>query len=131
MRREDLAEGVTLYCGDCRDVLPTLGRVDAVVTDPPYGLGFMGKDWDSFVPNPEIWAEILRVLKPGGLFHSWTDVSEYFTLQVELFAQHEAYERLPDPPEREPEHDLDYRTSFERKKRRAGLPISRGLWRKR
>ena len=38
-RREDLAEGVTLYQGDCRDILPTLGKVDAVVTDPPYGIG--------------------------------------------------------------------------------------------
>ncbi len=36
MRVEHLAEGVTLYCGDCRDVLPTLGKFDAVVTDPPY-----------------------------------------------------------------------------------------------
>lgn len=39
IRREDLAEGVTLYCGDCREILPTLGKVDAVVTDPPYGIG--------------------------------------------------------------------------------------------
>ena len=38
-RIEQLANGVTLYLGDCRDVLPTLGRVDAVVTDPPYGIG--------------------------------------------------------------------------------------------
>lgn len=38
VRREDLAEGVTLYLGDCREVLPTLGKVDAVVTDPPYGI---------------------------------------------------------------------------------------------
>lgn len=38
-REKTLADGVTLYCGDCRDVLPTLGKVDAVVTDPPYGLG--------------------------------------------------------------------------------------------
>jgi DNA modification methylase len=38
MRVEHLAEGVTLYCGDCREVLPTLGKVDAVVTDPPYGI---------------------------------------------------------------------------------------------
>lgn len=36
MRVEHLAEGVTLYCGDCREILPTLGKVDAVVTDPPY-----------------------------------------------------------------------------------------------
>lgn len=37
----------TLYCGDCRDVLPTLGKVDAVVTDPPYGLGkkMQGGTW--------------------------------------------------------------------------------------
>jgi DNA modification methylase len=47
MRREDLAEGVTLYCGDCREILPALGRVDAVVTDPPYGLGkkMQGGTW--------------------------------------------------------------------------------------
>ena len=40
--------------------------VDAVVTDPPYGLSFMGKKWDYDVPTVEIWAECLRVLKPGG-----------------------------------------------------------------
>jgi hypothetical protein len=40
--------------------------VDAVVTDPPYGLSFMGKRWDYDVPSVEIWAECLRVLKPGG-----------------------------------------------------------------
>ena len=39
MRIEHLADGVTLYLGDCRDILPTLGKVDAVVTDPPYGIG--------------------------------------------------------------------------------------------
>ena len=39
-RIEHLAEGVTLYCGDCREILPTLGKVDAVVTDPPYGIGY-------------------------------------------------------------------------------------------
>jgi DNA modification methylase len=32
----------TLYLGDCRDILPTLGKVDAVVTDPPYGIGEAG-----------------------------------------------------------------------------------------
>nr|WP_256244257.1 site-specific DNA-methyltransferase [Pseudomonas sp. PH1b] len=40
--------------------------VDSVVTDPPYGLGFMGKKWDASVPGVEVWAECLRVLKPGG-----------------------------------------------------------------
>ena len=40
--------------------------IDAIVTDPPYGLAFMGKRWDYDVPSVEIWAECLRVLKPGG-----------------------------------------------------------------
>ena len=78
--------------GDCLDVLKTLpdNSVDSVVTDPPYGLGkqqnlkdvmtswidkdyheiegkgFMGKEWDAFVPQPIVWKEVLRVLKPGG-----------------------------------------------------------------
>jgi DNA modification methylase len=42
-RVEHLAEGVTLYLGDCRDVLPTLGHVDAVITDPPYGVDLVAK----------------------------------------------------------------------------------------
>jgi site-specific DNA-methyltransferase (adenine-specific) len=40
--------------------------VDACVTDPPYGLSFMGKAWDYDVPSAEMWREVLRVLKPGG-----------------------------------------------------------------
>lgn len=46
-RVEHLADGVTLYLGDCREILPTLGRVEAVVTDPPYGIGdrMQGGTW--------------------------------------------------------------------------------------
>lgn len=57
-----------LYTGDCLDVLKQLpdNSVDSIVTDPPYGLAFMGKRWDYDVPSVEIWAECLRVLKPGG-----------------------------------------------------------------
>jgi DNA modification methylase len=59
---------VNLHHGDCLEVLRTIldCSVDAVVTDPPYGLAFMGKRWDYDVPSVEIWAECLRVLKPGG-----------------------------------------------------------------
>ena len=39
--------------------------VDLLVTDPPYGIGFMGKDWDKALPDKTIWKECLRVLKPG------------------------------------------------------------------
>jgi site-specific DNA-methyltransferase (adenine-specific) len=58
----------TLHLGDCLDVLRTMPdcSVDAVVTDPPYGLAFMGKRWDYDVPSVEVWAECLRVLRPGG-----------------------------------------------------------------
>jgi site-specific DNA-methyltransferase (adenine-specific) len=57
-----------LRLGDCIDVLRTLPdcSVDSVVTDPPYGLSFMGKRWDYDVPSVDVWAECLRVLKPGG-----------------------------------------------------------------
>jgi len=86
-------KGNLLLSGDCLEVLKTLkdNSVDAVVTDPPYGLGdepdivevmrdwvdhgyhevkakkgFMGKQWDAFVPQPVVWREVFRVLKPGG-----------------------------------------------------------------
>ena len=54
--------------GNCLDHLRTLpdNSVDAIVTDPPYGLSFMGKKWDYDVPSVEVWSECLRVLKPGG-----------------------------------------------------------------
>ena len=86
---------ITLHHGNCVDVLAGMpdASVDAVVTDPPYGLantdpqhvadtivrwvngdrdyipegaGFMGKAWDAFVPPVAVWDECLRVLKPGG-----------------------------------------------------------------
>jgi len=63
-----------IHEGDCFDVLPDLPgeSVHACVTDPPYGLAFMGRDWDDFEPKEyqewcEEWArEVRRVLKPGG-----------------------------------------------------------------
>jgi site-specific DNA-methyltransferase (adenine-specific) len=58
---------VRVITGDGRDVLPTLGEasVDACVTDPPYGLAFMGKNWDHGVPGATFWTAVARVLKPG------------------------------------------------------------------
>lgn len=54
--------------GDCLEGLRALpdNSVDSIVTDPPYGLKFMGKAWDYDVPPEEVWRECLRVLKPGG-----------------------------------------------------------------
>lgn len=57
-----------LYQGNCLDSLKNMedNSVDSIVSDPPYGLSFMGKKWDYDVPSVEIWKECLRVLKPGG-----------------------------------------------------------------
>ena len=57
-----------LFNGDCLEKLGEIqcACVDAVITDPPYGLSFMGKKWDYEVPSIDIWKECLRVLKPGG-----------------------------------------------------------------
>ncbi len=54
--------------GDCLKVMKRIPNnyVDTIITDPPYGLSFMGKKWDYDVPSIEIWKECLRVLKPGG-----------------------------------------------------------------
>ena len=59
---------VTLHHGDCLEVMADMpdASVDSIVTDPPYGLGFMGKKWDALPPGKEWAEECLRVLKPGG-----------------------------------------------------------------
>ena len=60
----------TLHLGDCRAVMGSLPAcsVDAIVTDPPYELGFMSRKWDSsgIAYDVEVWRQALRVLKPGG-----------------------------------------------------------------
>lgn len=70
------------------------------------------------------------LLKPGGFLHSWTDVKDYFEVIEALMNHHSEYEAQATPEEKSPEHDMDYRTSFERKKRKLGMPIYRGLWRR-
>lgn len=59
-----------LYLGDCFEVMRQWpdATFDAVVSDPPYNLGYMGKAWDrsDFVFEPELWVEVKRMLKPGG-----------------------------------------------------------------
>lgn len=98
--------------GDCLEVMRDLpdNYVDSVVTDPPYGLskepninevltkwlagepydhghgGFMGKAWDSFVPHPDVWREVYRVLKPGGhaLVFAGTRTQDLMTISLRM-----------------------------------------------
>jgi|TARA_R100000479_G_scaffold160838_1_gene98381 site-specific DNA-methyltransferase (adenine-specific) len=57
-----------VLCGDCVEILRSFpdNSIDSIVCDPPYGIGFMGKDWDHSVPTEEWARECFRVLKPGG-----------------------------------------------------------------
>lgn len=61
--------GATLFCGDCRAIAPLLAnQIHAVVTDPPYELGFMGKNWDSsgVAADWRTWGAMRIALRPGG-----------------------------------------------------------------
>ena len=74
--------------------------------------------------------DVERVLRPGGAFHFWTDVEEYFETTLEAIAR---VTRLVGPlsvSEKLAEHDLDYRTHFERRTRLSGLPVYRAEFHK-
>lgn len=72
--------------GDCLEKLKEIedNSIDSVVTDPPYGLAFMGKKWDYDVPSIEIWKEVLRVLKPGGHLLSFGGTRTYHRMAVNI-----------------------------------------------
>ena len=82
------------------------------------------------VLNESFVRQVQRTLLPGGSLHVWTDVEEYFQAFHPLVSSHPALEELPPPTERAPQHDMDYHTSFERKKRKLGLAIYRAHWRR-
>lgn len=75
-----------LILGDCLVKLKELDNdsVDSIVTDPPYGISFMGKKWDYSVPSVDIWKECLRVLKPGGHLLSFSGARTYHRMAVNI-----------------------------------------------
>ena len=77
-----------LLKGNCLETLKTLdtSSVDSIVTDPPYELGFMGKSWDNsgIAYSTELWAECLRVLKPGGHLLAFGGSRTYHRLVVAI-----------------------------------------------
>ena len=75
-----------LIVGDCLDVMRTMepNSVDAIVCDPPYGLSFMGKDWDHGVPGVQFWREALRVAKPGAHLLAFGGTRTFHRLAVAI-----------------------------------------------
>jgi DNA modification methylase len=75
-----------LLLGNCLDRLKDLeeNSIDAICTDPPYGLAFMGKRWDYDVPSVEIWKECLRVLKPGGSLLSFAGTRTQHRMAINI-----------------------------------------------
>ena len=74
--------------------------------------------------------DVERRLLPGGRLHFWTDVAEYFHTTLELLAAHTALEGPLDVPETPAEHEMDYRTHFERRTRMHDQPVYRAEFRK-
>lgn len=78
--------GFVLETGDCRALIAALdsNSIDSIVTDPPYGLGFMGKDWDHGVPSVEFWQGFLRVAKPGAYLLAFGGTRTYHRMAVAI-----------------------------------------------
>jgi hypothetical protein len=77
---------VTLHIGDCLEVMSKFeaNSIDAIVSDPPYGLAFMGKEWDHGVPGVDFWTEAHRVAKPGAHLLAFGGTRTYHRLAVAI-----------------------------------------------
>ena len=81
--------------------------------------------------TPEFVERGARVLRPGGRLHVVTDVEPYFRVISELLSSQAQLVPLPPPDSNQPTHDLDYLTNFERKFRKEGRAIYRGMYERR
>ncbi len=77
-----------LQSGNCKELIKQLAdnTIDAIITDPPYELGFLGKKWDAtgIAYDAELWAECLRVLKPGGHLLAFSGSRTYHRMTVAI-----------------------------------------------
>lgn len=80
------------------------------------------------IMNPDFVQQIQRVLKADGELHFWTDVQEYFEMALEVLAEHTTLKGPLPVEEKQAEHDLDYRTHFERRMRKHGEAVYRSQY---
>ena len=76
----------TIHTGDSAETLKQYpdNHFDSIVTDPPYGIEFLGKDWDSNTGAIAVWQECLRVLKPGGFLLAFSAARTYHHLATNI-----------------------------------------------
>lgn len=75
-----------LSCNDCLVEMKTLkeNSVDALITDPPYGISYQAKEWDKALPDAAVWAQCLRVMKPGAYGAVFSSVRLMHRMMVSL-----------------------------------------------
>jgi tRNA (guanine-N7-)-methyltransferase len=123
---------VRVACADARTTLPgfladgCLQAVHVYFPDP----WWKNRHRKRRLFTDEFARQCQRVLQPGGQFHVVSDVQEYFEIITKLVDELPQLERLPPPDVKDPEHEFDYLTNFDRKYRQEGRPIYRARWRK-
>lgn len=118
--------------GDAREFLQTRVRTGSVSKAHVYfpDPWWKRKHRKRRLFTDEFVALLARVVQPGGEVHSWTDVEDYFAVIAALMDHAEWFTKLPPPEAHIPQHDLDYLTSFHRRRTQAGAPTFRGCWRR-
>ncbi len=131
--KRGLGTNVRVVSGDAlrvfRELLPegVLAAVHVYFPDP----WWKARHKKRRVMNEAFARDIERTLKPGGTLHFWSDVEEYYRATLELLATTTRLEGPIEVAERLAEHDLDYRTHFERRMRLHALPVYRSEFRRR
>lgn len=121
---------VKVYPGDAkqflaRNVPPASLRAVHVYFPDPW---WKARHKKRRVFNEALMADIERTLEPGGMLWIVSDVEEYFEVMQALVATHPRFVERPWPELKDPEHELDYLTNFERKYRIEGRPIHRAVY---